>query len=531
MSRSPLVVSVAEWARSDRVGWYLVVAVAACTAVALSLGRPPAVDLPQHALLLRRFFDWSDPVYEVRWTTPYVAFYGLARGAWWFTGDPVVAVRVTFAVSVALLPVASAALAASLRKPPVLGCFALLGAFSFATAWGFASFVLGGAMVGFCLAAAVRHAVSASRTWEAILAGTLLLAYASHPVAWAVALPSAWLIVLTRSPRRLRPLWVATVATGVLFVVWQAGHEVSDQILVPFHSGPGALERVAGLPGSAAAFGRIGALAAPWGALGCLLLVCVVAGLAYLSRLVRRARRLRLRAGARICLRAWLRRCALPLCLLGTLACYFLAPLVAAKTFGIYPRFLLIGAVLTPIAVACARARSVRLLSTLAPIPALWLVGAVAAEVAHNAARTRCVDELASNVRPGEALVSLSWRARPAGYDYGPDIHSPAEPVARRGGQLSFEFVDVGAAPVRYAAGYRRELMPSSAGDARRFRPQHAAEFTAIWMLGGPALASNGAEAPELHACGDFKLLVDRSVNPGSNPPARFLPHLSPAIR
>lgn len=510
-------------ATTDRVAWILLVAVALTIFFALALaGRLPAVDLPQHALILQRMID-PGAAYQVDWSTPYVTLFVIARVFAWFT-DPMTAMWLVTALAIAALPLSSGALAASLGRSPALGCFAALVAFSEVTSWGFASMVLGASACCLALASAVGYAREATTRRGLLLAAAIALAYWTHLLAWIITVPAVWWVVLLRSrtvsARRLWPLALGTAVTGTAFAVWNLGREVSalmGETIRMYLPGPGLGARIVDLPDRAASFGREGALTLPWVALLLVSLAAIGASLWYTVGVRRRARRLSLRAPA-----TWRRRAAraaLPAIVVAALGCYLVAPLMWSGVFNIYPRFLLFAGVLLPV-VLPGRVR-VRALALLAAPAACALALVAGGEVAANAERTQCIDRIAAAVRPGETLLSVRSRNPPPGYAQPIDWHVDAEIAARRSATTTFDFVDIGASPVRYAPGWQRSLMPSATGG--QFRAGDAAEYTALLLV------DSAAPPPqpnlEVTQCGRFTLLTDTGVAPGSRPAMRYLPH------
>jgi hypothetical protein len=524
--------------RRDIAAWAAVAVAAAASFVALAAGgRIPGADLPQHAIVVRRLLEGAGAglgPYQFRFLSPYTAFYGLARGFAAFT-DPVRAVWLATALAIALLPVASAALARSLGRSPALGCFALLGGFTVCTAWGFAPLILGAAAFGLVAAAAVSYARRASRARGMVLVVAIGFAYASHFLAWVLSVPAAAALISLRARRfRVRALWpvaVGLAATGAAAASWIASTEATEllraQLATLHRSGPGPLERVADLLDTAVAYGRADPLRVPWRLLGALWLIVVVLALPAALRLARRARR---HASRRQLVRLALRWAVAPAVALALLAAFLLAPLAAGGTYLVYPRFLLYLAVALPALVPGPRQRAVGMVAILALVPALWLALAVHRETRAYARATSCADALAAAARPGEALLVLAFTHAPPGYPLPVMRHIGAEVVARRGGTIgSYDVADLGVAALIYRRGWTRELPPWLDMPPIAYRHAlHGAEYTA-WLVVAPPVdpAQIVPPGPGMVAtrCGAMFLLTDTSVAPGSRPAVRYLPH------
>ncbi len=512
---------------SRRAAWAAVALASLSTFVALATaGRLPGVDLPAHAVTLRHILDTEAPgydgPYQVLPTAAYTAFFALAR-AFAFFVDPERAVLLATSLSVALLPVSAAAAACSLRRSPALGVFALAGAFSSSLGWGLASFVLGANAVALCVAAAVAWARRSTAPRGVALALALCFAYTAHSAAWAVALPSALFLCAARgrrSPRTFLPVIAAGVVTVAALARWRSRPDT------PFHLlrlqdgprfGPAFFARVAELPSHLAGFGAGHALP-----VACAVLVALLA--ARLIVPLARPRRRRRRPGRA---RVTFARAAPALVAAGCALAYFATPLDYTAFF-LYPRFVVLFAVLLPACLPRARGAA-RVLPMVALVPALALAAAAHEEGRAFSESTRCIDELAAAARPGEALVPLSWVRGMRGYTQPVTLHLADVIVARRGGSLPFDFVDMGANVVGYRDGFVRDIPHWD--DSHPEQYVHAAyggEFTA-WLVAQPpkGIASifGAQQGWTVDTCGPFSLVTDGSVPPGSRPAVRFLPH------
>ncbi|HUH03802.1 MAG TPA: hypothetical protein VML75_17525, partial [Kofleriaceae bacterium] len=320
-----------EVVMSDRTAWIAVALVSLSTFVAVgSMGRLPSVDLPQHAVILRRMIEGGGSAYEVSWSTPYLILFLIARVFSWFT-DPMTAIWLATAFAIAALPLSSAVLAASLRRSPALGCFALLAAFSEVTGWGFASLLVGANAMCLALAAAVYYARSPSTGRGAWVAAAIALSYWSHILACLVTVPAVWWIVVLRMrPLGWRKLWPLVLGTGVsagAFVLWNISREVPEIMrstaLLDSH-GPGVGQRILEIPARSASFGRTGELAGSWTMLLLVLVATIAASASY--GVVRRRARL-VSPQVRRSWREVAARLALPSILVASVLCYLLAPL------------------------------------------------------------------------------------------------------------------------------------------------------------------------------------------------------------
>lgn len=529
----------------DTLAWGSVGGVSLLTFLCLAIpGRFPGVDLPQHALILRRLLEGSSDYYVIDWTTPYLLFYGVAALATPFV-DPLRATWLATSFSVALLPISAATLSAALGRSPALGVFALLGAFSAVVAWGFASLVLGASWMAFSIAAAIGYANTPGPKRGALLAALLFVGYFAHSLAWLVAVFTSWFVVIVwrRSlhPRVLWPLVVATLPSAALMLEWVSREPrpwLSRFFLARAPDPePTLADKIAEFVPNAAALGHPDALRTPWSVLAAVFVVAAGIGGALAVRNLLRERRASApggRPGSAEAL-AELRRITPPLIWLTAIACYFVAPLWLGDVYLVYPRFILLAGVLTPAAILFARTPAVRALALVAALPAAWLAIAAGGEVEAFAGSRTCIDELTEQLREDETLLSLPLETVPPGYALPLDLHVQAAMAARRGGYVGMDFVDFGATPVVYRPGVDRPIAPPDlVWDIAYYDHARQGEEFSAWIVQGPPPMVARAiahlfDGPDYRVttCGGYGLVQDMSVEPGTLAHLLYLPHAS----
>jgi len=521
-----------------REGWIAVGLLAVATFVALAtVGRLPAVDLPQHALLLREAFDpATSGLYEFRPLAPNAAFYAVAYLFHAGSANYMTAMQLTAALAAALLPVASGFVADASGRNPALGCFAALGMFALPAAWGFFALYLGVAGFATSLALSYRFARRPTPVRGWLLVAALLATYWAHMLAWLITLPVvAAILCVQLRPLRIRWLWPlalgASVTVGVN-LLWRHGIEATE--LAKFRAsfdepGPGALARLKDLRINSAGFGTGDALRWPWLLLATLAVAAGVVAGVMAVRALRRAHAARLEVKRSVRLRSWARRLLIPGLALALAVAYLIMPLTTAGVFLVYPRFLVFIAVLIPLLLPRLARHKTALLGLAALVPALWLVMAARAEAHSYAETTRCIDTLVARARPGESLVNLIYRTKPPGYTSEVDMYLAAELLARKGGILSFDLADYGHGAVGFRPGVERKPLWPVASLFRFYRHAvHGREYTALFLLAppfDPQQRFGSTPGIRVEQCGDMALIIDERVPPGSRPAVRYLPH------
>ncbi len=529
------------------MGWTLIAVASALTFAGLGFsGRPPGVDLPQHALFLQRMLDGGSEVYETRWVAPYVLLFLIAMPVAALT-DPAQGIWTAAAFAIALLPVGSAALASSLRRSPALGLFAYLGAFSTVTAWGFASLILGAGVFGIAAAAAVRYGRKPGAVRGVLLAGAIVLSYAAHGVACVITVIACWLLVLVWPARfRVSQLWPLLVGTGIsllLASVWLIGMvqpSARSYLATASEQEHSALTRLLYLPLSVAQYGRAGTLFWLWALLAVLFVLAIAITARDFRRVVVRARRLRARCSALSIperTRRSLKRHGILLAWIASVVAYFVIPLWVGTTLLVYPRAMIYGAILAPLALLGRRSRWIHRLGIVAIVPVLAMIHSATRETRAFAEHTECIDVLTQQVRPHERLLSLHFGTASPSYTARVDLHLAAEIAARRHGMIGKDFTDYGWGPVTYRAGYDRMIVPANVHrDARSYdHARHGREFTAWLLVGAPGNVQQLVrstfgtdDALRTTVCDAYALVLDTSVVPRDVPGEVFLPHFHP---
>jgi hypothetical protein len=503
------------------------------TWVALAtVGRLPALDLTQHALLIN-YLEHGAPAeaYRVQLLAPYTLYFALAR-LFMTVLSPLRAVACATALALALVPVGAGVLAASRRRNPLAGAFAMLAVFGITTAFGFTALTYGAAILPIALAAAVHHGTR--RTWSSglLVFVAIVLAYTAHLVAWAVALPGAVAIVLTHAGRRafrasaIAPLVAAALVTAGAFALWLRDFTLTDAFRaeLDYHwPGPGPGERVAMIPTLLTAFGRDGRLLPAWWTLASFFALAVSFTVWRFARQVPRwsRRKASLRAIGVVAVRG-----AAPVMTTACIVAYLVAPLMESGTYLIYPRFLVFAVVLGASLIPAGPIGSA--FAALAVVPAAWLLLEARADSVEYARGERCIDELVEAARPNEAMASIVCRSDVPGRLAPTRMYAGAEIVATKGGVMGWDFSDFGVV-IGPARGWGRTPLPSKDRLPDRYdHPVHGREFTSWFFLGCPTeLLVKPFPAPryERRACGDMLLVWDASVPPGSKPHVKFLPH------
>jgi hypothetical protein len=461
--------------------------------------------------------------------------------------DPAQGIWTAAAFAIALLPVGSAALASSMRRSPALGLFAYLAAFSTVTAWGFASLILGAGVFGLAAAAAVRYGRKPGAVRGVLLAGAIVLSYAAHGVACVITVIACWLLVLVWPARfRVSQLWPLLLGTGislVLATVWLVGMvepSARSYLATASEQEHSALTRLLYLPLSVAQYGRAGTLFWLWGLLAVLFVLAVAITIRDFRRVVVRARRLRARCSAlsnRERTRRSLKRHGILLAWIASVVAYFVIPLWVGTTLLVYPRALIYGAILAPLALLGRRSHWSHRLGIVAIVPVLAMIHSATRETRAFAEHTKCIDVLAQQVRPHERLLSLHFGTASPSYTARVDLHLAAEIAARRHGMIGKDFTDYGWGPVTYRAGYDRMIVPANLHrDARSYvHARHGREFTAWLLVGAPGNVQQLVrstfgtdDALRTTVCDAYALVLDTSVVPRDVPGEIFLPHFHP---
>jgi hypothetical protein len=369
--------------------------------------------------------------------------------------------------------------------------------------------------------------------------------YFAHVFGFTLTVVAVWAVLFTWRRRAGASLWPA--AAGTLF-----GAGLLGFWLLTFRK-PWAMRlsaelfgrdnhdiwlRLTRFPHAVVDFGREGVLSPVWLPLVALFVLALVASAYRYARVVRRARAagfsLRPRLAERV--RALARRFGFSIALVVAMVLYLTVPMWLGGTFFVYPRFLVVMAVLAPSALLVTRSRTTHRLACCAVVPALLLSAGASSEARANARRTQCVDRLAQHVRPKEAILALWFGWSHAGYAAPVDLHLAAELASRRQASTGLDFTDYGAGPVSYQPGYDRLVVPATLlFDPNLYaHDEHGREFTA-WLLLGHSdfsgwIAQNIGKRPDLEvvSCGQWALVVDHGALAGGRPARAFMPHLHP---
>jgi hypothetical protein len=188
----------------------------------------PMTDLPFHAAstgILRHYFDPERHLREqfvfLPIAAPYMSTYVI--GALLMLVMPSwMAVKVTAAIMLALLPVGLAVMFHGMKKSPLLGLAGLPFVWNFLTHWGFLNYV--GAIGLFCLAIGLTLLLldkpSFRRQWQ--LSAVLVLLFFTHIFRFPFALLGVvgTAIVMYPATRRFWPIAPPLVVPAALFVAW-----------------------------------------------------------------------------------------------------------------------------------------------------------------------------------------------------------------------------------------------------------------------------------------------------------------------
>ena len=220
MSRSPLEVTLAAAA--------LAAAVYAIAAPFLAARYPAMTDLPFHAAYTGTLRHWLDPSFHRQdqfelhpLEVPYLSMYVLGA-ALMLIFPMIVAVKISAAVMLALLPAGLAVLFHGMKKSPLLGLLGLGAVWSGLTHWGFLNFM--GALGLFAMAVGLTFLLvdKPTRRRQAALAATLVALFFTHifryPFALCAVVGTA--IVMYPVTRRIRPIVAPLVPAIALFLMW-----------------------------------------------------------------------------------------------------------------------------------------------------------------------------------------------------------------------------------------------------------------------------------------------------------------------
>ncbi len=188
----------------------------------------PMTDVPFHAANSGILHHYFDPDYHVReqfeispLAVPYMSTYVLGA-LLMFVVPSWVAVKISAAVMLALLPLGLAVMFHGMKKSPLLGLAALPLAWSFLTHWGFLNFV--GAIGLFCMAMGLALMVldkpTFARQWQ--LSAVLVLLFFTHVFRFPFAILGVIGVAIVMYPatRRVWPVLPPLVVPLALFAAW-----------------------------------------------------------------------------------------------------------------------------------------------------------------------------------------------------------------------------------------------------------------------------------------------------------------------
>lgn len=220
VTRSPLEVALAVAA--------LAAALYAVAAPFAASRYPAMTDLPFHAAYTGTLRHWLDPSFHRQeqfelhpLEVPYFSMYAIGA-ALMLVFPMIVAVKISAAVMLALLPAGLAVLFHGMKKSPLLGLLGLGAVWSSLTHWGFLNFM--GALGLFAMATGLTLLLvdKPTRGRQAALAATLVALFFTHifryPFALCAVVGAA--IVMYPATRRIRPIVAPLVPAIALFLVW-----------------------------------------------------------------------------------------------------------------------------------------------------------------------------------------------------------------------------------------------------------------------------------------------------------------------
>jgi len=411
---------------------------------------PPITDLPMLASITSVLRHWLDPAwhfqdeFELQLTRVPTLTYP-ALGAVLALVFPIaIAMKISTAIFLLLLPAGLAVYCKALKKSPEIGVLGAFVAWGTIAHWGFISFLgsVGLTLMGVGLTFMVLERATARRTVALSVVSTLLFfthVSAFPPYALAVAIAVAAMAPLTR---RVRPVLLALAPPSALFAVWwftrpellrsrvSLGFEskrFSQMTDWLFHSYRGSAEEPI--------------------LVTMLAIVAVVAAYsAAVSFFAARSRRTRASSRAR---RASVAALAIAAMFLGL---YLAMPLEIGIWALVYPREIVPAALFTLGALpALPRSPWLR-----APALAALLMGVtsasrfVAARFATFDGQTKDFEALAAELPEAPKLGYMMFDRTGSEGRLTPLLHLPAWVQAEKGGWLSFHFAIWEASPIRF---------------------------------------------------------------------------------
>lgn len=190
-----------------------------------SVRYPPFQDFPQYVALARTLADYRDPAlafskyFTLNFDT-YVLFAPWLSALLGWIFDPLVASKLVVSLAIVGTPWGLRVLLRAIGRPVEYAGFALPLAYNAHVVMGFVSYVVGVALMLWCLAfSALLLAEPQRRRWKIALGITSVLCLYSHVVPWAFSIGGFALAALWATPFRRLPVLVLPLAPALLLSV------------------------------------------------------------------------------------------------------------------------------------------------------------------------------------------------------------------------------------------------------------------------------------------------------------------------
>jgi hypothetical protein len=427
-------------------------------AAPLSASRyPPMTDLPFHAAQSATLRHFWDPSFHFReqfelhpLSHPYLAFYVLGA-LLMLVFPPVLAVKLTVALLLGLVPAGLAVLFHGMKKSPLLGLLGLGICWGNLTQWGFINYVAALGLFALVVGLTLLLLDRPSRGRQAALLLGLVAVFFTHifryPFALAAVVGTA--VVMYPATRRLRPIVLPLLPALLLFAVWWKIRPPSlDGTVGPlaFH-----WERFRAEYGDAVAAGFTDPRVRRSILVGFNVahVTAAVGALAVLVGLARRRRRIT----------AW--DAGVTLVPLACAAVFFVLFLILPIRIGswwyVYPREAVAGTII--LFGACPDLPRAAWLRVPLVIALCWAGVGVARRVAENYAPfdrvTADFDRITRRLPQAPKLLYLVFEHGGTTRSTTPLMHFPAWVQAEKGGWLSWHFAVWNQSPIAYRRGQR----------------------------------------------------------------------------
>lgn len=402
----------------------------------------PVVDLFCHAHVLSLFdqLGGAESPYELNPLSPYWLIYVLALPFRAFL-DPYQALRVTYALFVAAVPLSTGLLLRATGRQPIFAVYSFLFLFGEVLGWGFVGVVSGLPILVLLLWATENGLKSMRSRWFGAAAVFLLLLYFCHAMMWVVGAAAVVVLLTLRGPR-LRTAWpilLSLVVSGALLIVFfvllaENPVEQTEKQSYPslFHVD---FRRVFAIPFDGATYGQYVDRVPPLHMLWSVFAIQVLVGL-----------RWRRSEAATKGLRAWLFRHRYTV----GIVLIVVAFAVASDHHLLRRRFPWLMAPFAAMLIPRCQGKVPSLVAVLGALLALAVTATAYGSGVDYSKRSECLLTIAENVPdPGRQGYVVRDRAYP-GYVLPVTLNLHCYLTALNGGDSASNFADNGLAPIRW---------------------------------------------------------------------------------